>query len=321
MKTSPYTMLFTAMISAAVVMVAPYLIPLPAIEDTYPASLAGPGGRFIDVGGVRTYVEEAGPANGPPVLLIHGMGSSTFSWRHTLPALAKAGYRAVACDLRGFGLSDKVGAADYSHQAQAEAMAHLMNILGISKAVVVGHSMGANVAAHLAVSHPERVEKLVIVDGYFIQKKHMVSRITGTMLRFPPFRRWGRLALRTLLTPDNVTRVIRSAFADPAAVTAQVVSGYMRPLQTAGWDEAALGIVRDLGRSVLTAPLSSIRIEALFIWGEGDRWVPLAKGKAFQRQMVGAELVKIPHAGHMPMEERPHAFNEVLVTFLRKDGY
>lgn len=317
MKTSSHTILFIAMISAAVVMVAPYLIPLPAIEEKYPASLAGPGGRFINVGGARTYVEEAGPANGPSVLLVHGMGSSTFSWRHTLPALAQAGYRAVAFDQRGFGLSDKVGVTDYSHQAQAEAIVHLMNALGISKAVVVGHSMGANVAAHLAVSHPERVEKLVIADGYFIQKKQVVSRITGTMLRFPPFQRWGRLALRSLLTPDNVTRIIKSAFADPAAVTAQVVSGYMRPLQTAGWDEAAMGIARDLGRSVLTAPLSSIKVPTLFVWGADDRWVPLDKGREFQRQFAGSELAVIPRSGHMPMEEQPEVFNERLMAFLK----
>jgi pimeloyl-ACP methyl ester carboxylesterase len=88
------------------------------------------------------------------VILLHGFGGSTFSWRLTLPALADAGYSAVALDLRGFGLSDKDGGADHGHAAQARYVAALMDELAIQDAVVVGHSMGGNVAAHLAVHAP-----------------------------------------------------------------------------------------------------------------------------------------------------------------------
>ena len=316
MKTRRRHILFIAMISAAVVMLAPYLIPLPALELKDADTLAGPAGRFITVNGIRSYIEEAGPPGGPAVLLIHGMGGSTFAWRYTLPALAQNGYHAVAIDQTGLGLSDKQGVADYSHPAYAETVVRIMDTLGIPRAAVVGHSMGANVAAHLALSHPGRVEKLVIVDGYFVQKRLAVSRITDTMLRFPPFQRWARLALRTLLRPDNVARILRSAYADPALVTREVVHGYARPLHTAGWDQSVLEIFRDLGRSVLPAPLSSIKAPTLVIWGEDDRWVPLRKGKEFQQQFTGAELAVIPRAGHMPAEERPEVFNERLIGFL-----
>jgi pimeloyl-ACP methyl ester carboxylesterase len=110
---------------------------------------------------VHTFVQESGPTDGPAVVLVHGFGGSTFNWRYTLPALAEAGYRAVALDLMGFGLSDKSFDQDDSHAAQADFVADVMTALDIQRATLVGHSMGGNVIAHFALKYPERVEGLV----------------------------------------------------------------------------------------------------------------------------------------------------------------
>ena len=145
----------------AFVLIGPYLIPLPAQPDRAPEDVAPADGRFVTVGGLRTFVQEAGPADWPPVLLIHGFGGSTFNWRLTLPALADAGYRAIALDLKGFGLADKSFDQDYSHAAQADFAVEAMTALGVERATLVGHSMGGSVIAHLALKYPERVDGLV----------------------------------------------------------------------------------------------------------------------------------------------------------------
>ncbi len=99
-------------LSLAVVLglAGPYLIPAQYVTD--PAALAEPDGFFVQVDGVRIYGRALGPEDGEPVLLVHGFGGSTFSWRHTLKALAEAGYRAIAFDRPPFGLSAKQGALD-----------------------------------------------------------------------------------------------------------------------------------------------------------------------------------------------------------------
>ncbi|MBL8045797.1 MAG: alpha/beta fold hydrolase [Anaerolineales bacterium] len=92
---------------AFVALLLPYLIPLPPQANLDAQALAPAEGRFITVNGIRTFIQEFGPAEGEPVVLIHGFGASTFMWRDNAPVLAEAGYRVLALDLVGYGLSDK----------------------------------------------------------------------------------------------------------------------------------------------------------------------------------------------------------------------
>src|SRR3990172_12332306 len=130
-------------------------------EDLEPESAGAPG-MFVDIDGVRVHYVEAG--RGDPVVLIHGWNGSTFSYRHTIPELAQ-NHRVVALDLLGFGYSGRPARADYSVTAQVRLVAGLMDRLDIPSAVVAGHSMGGGIAMRLALSHPERVERLVLVDS------------------------------------------------------------------------------------------------------------------------------------------------------------
>jgi len=104
------------------VCVLPYLIPVGQTQpDISPDDLVGEHGRFLDVDGVRIYVEDQNPQSSQATLVfIHGFGGSTFSWRHNAPFFHAQGYRVVSLDMKGFGLSHKDFASDYSHPAQAE---------------------------------------------------------------------------------------------------------------------------------------------------------------------------------------------------------
>jgi pimeloyl-ACP methyl ester carboxylesterase len=298
----------------------PFLIPLPDKPYLSPQKAAPKdGGRFITIDGIQTYVRDIGPRNAPAVILIHGFGGSTFSWRKTLLALADAGYRAVALDLKGFGLATKQYDGDYSHGSQATFTLGVVHSLGIERATLVGHSMGGNVAAHFALRYPERVDKLVIVDGAIISQELDGSSflgLAGWLVRFPPIRRWARHALLRLLTPEWVSETLRMAVYWPESVTPDMVAGYLAPQTLENWDWALLGILRDAHKNALSVSLTAIAAPILIIWGEEDTWVPLSAGRRLHKALPNSELYLIPGAGHLPMEETPDAFNARLLAFL-----
>lgn len=304
-------------------LIGPYLIPLPAQPDRAPEAIAPPDGRFLTVSGLSVFMQEAGPVDGPPVILVHGFGGSTFNWRYTLPALAEAGYRAVALDLKGFGLSGKSFDEDYSHAAQADFVAEVMTALDIQSATLVGHSLGGNVIAHLALQYPERVLGLVFAAGAVIAESDARGSVVGRpvsvgmLAEVPPFRRWGQILLRSVLVPERVTATLKSAYYNPAFATPEVIEGALRPQQVRDWDLALLGIMRDSGRNALPEPLSAITAPTLIVWGENDTWVPLERGQQLRAALPQAQWVMIPQAGHLLMEEQAEAFNSALIEFMR----
>lgn len=296
----------------------PYLLPLPSQEFHTPAELARPGGQFMTINGLRAYVELTGPASGPAVVLIHGFGVSSYSWRYTLPALGQAGYQAIALDLKGFGLTDKTFEADYTHAAQAEWVADVLDALHLQRATLVAHSMGSNVLAHFALKYPDRVEKLVIVDGVIVETNERGS--WTSVLWFPPARRWAQLALQWFIAnPHTTADWLRAAYADPTALTPDVLHTYLAPLTIRDWDLALLGIIRDSNQNALPRPFSTITAPTLIVWGAQDPWLPLATGERLHAQLPQAEWAVFADTGHMLMEERPAAFNVRLLKFLKSE--
>jgi pimeloyl-ACP methyl ester carboxylesterase len=301
------------------VVVASYLVPLPSSPDRDPETLLPSGAHLLTVDGRSTAVVDAGPRDGPAVILIHGFGGSTFSWRLTIPALAAAGYRTVALDLVDFGLSDKGWDADTTHPAQARRVLAVMDALGVPKAVVVGHSMGGSVATHLAMAAPDRVTALVLVDAAVTgpgEGGSLAPRIVGAALRFPPFLQVARQAVRRLVTEDRLVSILRSAYADPAFVTPDVADGYLAQIRTKDWDLGLMAVSRDAGGNVLPAPLATLKPPVLLVWGAEDPWIPVARGEALRATIPGAHWAAIDGAGHLPFEERPDAFMNALAGFL-----
>src|SRR5207247_5392242 len=118
--------------------------------------------RYLPVDGTRIRYLDTG--HGPPVVFLHGLGASMYAWRKNLAAVAAAGFRVIAFDNRGFGLSDKPP-APYDNAACARLAIAFMDSLGLPDAVLVGHSMGGAIAAEVAIEHPQRVRGLVLVGS------------------------------------------------------------------------------------------------------------------------------------------------------------
>jgi pimeloyl-ACP methyl ester carboxylesterase len=319
------------------VLVIPYLIPTPPL-GVEAATLADADGTFIEVDGLSTYVLARGPEDGEPVLLLHGWGASTFTWREQTDVLAEAGFRAIAFDRPPYGLSAKTGEnIPYSPSALADFTARVMDKLGIQKATLVGQSQGGGVIGYFAVEYPERVESLVFVSGALRPTDDPApsgggasGRVSGalglpplvsTLLNIDPFARWARLGIRAFVTPEFSTNILKSAYYDEAFMTPEIAAGYQKQLQVVGWDEALLGQLRGSGFAqdpITAAQISAISVPVMIAWGQDDTWVPLSVGERLHELLPEATYVTYPNVGHLPQEEAAAQFNTDLLAFLGK---
>lgn len=298
-----------------VVVGLPYLLPLSGPAPVDAAALADANGAFVQAGDTRLYYQREGSGT-VPIVLVHGFGASSFSWRNNLRPIAAAGYTVYAPDMRGFGLSDKSWDGDMSHAAQADRLAAFMDAAGIDRAVLAGNSMGGNIIAHFALKYPQHVRGLIFVDAA-VYTGAPNAPLVSTLLQFPPIRRWGQHAVRFLLADDTRNAdTIKSAWYDSSKVTRDVLSGYRRALRTSNWDLGLLAMSRESGQNDLSGRLGEITAPTLIIWGEHDTWINPANGPRLQQAIAGSQLRVIPRAGHVPHEEQPAEFNQLVIEFL-----
>ncbi len=304
--------------------IVPLIIPLPTVGAD-PSQLADDDGRFIIVDGLETYIRESGEPAGEPIILLHGWGASTVSWNATIPALAEAGYRVIAFDRPPYGLSAKVGDdLPLSITDQAHFTIALMDALNIEQAALIGHSMGGGVIAYAAVLYPERINRLVFVDGAVrVVENDAIgaqgSPFLSSLVNFYAVEWWARLGMRAFLRPDSFAGFQRTAYYDQAAVSAETIANYGRALQVEDWDQAILDVFfRDPSQDTpLTGDqLRAVTIPSLIMWGENDSWVPPGIGVTLHDLLPVNTYITYPQVGHLPMEEVPAQFNADLLTFL-----
>jgi len=282
--------------------------PLPEAQR-YPAGTAFRA-QYRTVDGTRLRLIDSG--NGTPVVFIHGFGASIYGWRYQLPPAVTAGYRVVAFDNRGFGFSDKP-AHGYTNAAYAHLVVSLLDSLGIASAVLVGHSMGGAIAAEVALTYPDRVRGLVLIDA------------AGYGVRWPgvlKLARWPQVgAVVTRFRARWITgRILRSTFADPSKVTEADVDQYYAPVPDPAYGRALRGVLREFRFDSLGGGrLGGVLAPTLILWGDADRWIPLRDGTRFARELPRSEFVVVAHTGHDAAEESPEQVNRQLLGFL-KDG-
>lgn len=262
--------------------------------------------RTVD--GTRLRLIDTG--RGAPVVLIHGLAASMYSWRHQLGPLVDAGYRVVAFDNRGFGFSDKPRAG-YDNAAYARLVIALMDSLRLTEAVLVGHSMGGAIALEVAARAPERVRGLVLLGSAGLGVRHPFA---VRMARWPLV---GPL-LSALRGRGFTQQILRSTYGDPGRVSDTDVDQYYAPVPGPGYGHALQMVLRQFRFDALTGRLGGVPAPALVIWGERDRWIPPALGRQLAAELPRAAFVVIPAAGHAVNEEAPDAVNRLVLTFLRE---
>lgn len=271
----------------------------------YPAGTAF-SARFVTVAGTRIRYIDAG--TGAPVVFLHGLGASLYTWRSTLQPIMRAGFRVVAFDNRGFGESEKPPTG-YRNADYERLVIALLDSLHVHDAVLVGHSMGGAIAAEAAVRDPQRVRGLVLIGAAGLGAR---EPLLFKVVRWPllgPFVVWFRGRGLT-------ERLLRSTYADPQKVTPGDVDQYYAPVADPAYGTALRAVLREFDFNALDGRLDRIQTATLLIWGAEDRWVPLDAGRRFASQLQRAAFVLVPHAGHAVQEETPAEANRLLIRFL-----
>lgn len=303
-------------------------------EIITPQDLAPEQGQFIRIEGVEIYFEDYGEIGQPTVILLHGFGGLTFTWRDNIQPLTDAGYRVIAFDRPPFGLSDKGLEIDYSTSAQLTYMVGLMDALEVESAALVGHSAGGGIISYFSTRFPERVDALVFVasavpiprEPSTSSEEPVGEESSGTGLgglfelagSLDPASPVSQGLVRSFLTPEVFVDILSSAYYDSSIITDDVALGYQLPLQITGWE---VGFLTYFGadNGELTFDIETfigLNVPMLIIWGEEDTWVPIEAGNALAEFFPEATYITYPQVGHLPMEENVTQFNLDLLDFL-----
>lgn len=280
------------------------LAPLALLLATFlPSLLDAQGVRHSRVRlatGVTLEVAESGPANGEPVLFLHGFPDSWFSFTPIAERLP-AGYRAIMPSQRGHGESDKP-ATGYAPADLARDAVALLDALGIPAATVVGHSMGSFVAQRVALDHPSRVSRLVLIGS---------STVAGTA----PVREVRQLALELRDPVDSAFvhdfQVSTAATPMAPAFVARVVAE-SRKVPVHVWR----GVLDGLMTVDVTRELPRLAVPTLVVWGGKDALFDRAEQDRLLRALPGQRFVEYPELGHSPNWEEPGRVAAALVAYL-----
>ena len=254
---------------------------------------------------------------GPPVILIHGFGGSMWQWEHQQQALSQH-FRVLTLDLPGAGLSDKPE-IDYRPDQMLDFFVGFMDGVKISQATLVGNSMGAGLAIGMALAHPSRVDKLVLIDGL---PQHVMEKLTSPSVR----RALETSAPSWLVSFGNwlfgglmIESVLREIVHDPALLTPAVIERSNRNRQRPGLIKPIMAVRENLPlwESGFATRIDEITHPTLVIWGEEDRVFPIAVGEDLHQTIKGSRFTKIPKAGHIPQWEQPDLVNQELITFIQ----
>lgn len=251
--------------------------------------------------------------HGPPLLLLHGLGGSVFSWRENRLPLSRH-FRVVVPDLPPHGRSPAPLDGDYSLEGLVKGMVGFLDHLGIPRAALAGNSLGGGLALLLARDYPERVSALAL-----LAPPAAVTRLPYIFypLRLPVLGR----KLGLLLGPWIMPWALRLIYHRRELITPQVVAAYAEPLRDRRRRLALTSLCRQVHlppRKIIEAMLAQVRQPTTIIWGREDRIIPVRHARWLQERLPRAELHILPEVGHTPQEEAPAAVNEIIIDFLRR---
>jgi pimeloyl-ACP methyl ester carboxylesterase len=255
------------------------------------------------------YVEISG--QGPDLVLLHGLGASSFSWRHNRAALARH-FRVITPDLPGHGKSPAPTHGDYGVEALVQGILDFLDWHKAKKFILGGNSLGGGLSLLVARKRPEQVRALVLLAP--------AAALTRVPLAFYPLRLpvlgYG---LAGLLGPWFLPWFMRLVYCHPEPIIPEAVAGYAPPYRDFSHRLALRQVCRQLEvmpLSELAALLKHLVQPVSLIWGAQDRILPPVQGQWLKNHLPQAEYHLLPEVGHAPQEEVPAVVNKIIIDFL-----
>jgi pimeloyl-ACP methyl ester carboxylesterase len=256
---------------------------------------------------------ETGDPDAPPVLFIPGWGCSVYVYRKNLPSIAAAGFRAIAVDLKGHGLSQKpLGRGEYALDAMVAHVAEIVDTLHLKRPALVGHSMGATLLYHFASRHLDRPACLALLAPVGLSGVPLMwfYRAMTPSFMTPVIRRTRPRAL--------VKIALRRVYGRRGRFEEKDVDQYWAPMQFPESPVALTDLLHAYDwNAARTRQLPVVKIPAIGMWGSRDHLMPDDGMDAYKRLIPGIVLHEIAGAGHIIPEETPNDVNKGIITLLR----
>jgi pimeloyl-ACP methyl ester carboxylesterase len=258
----------------------------------------------VKVKDFEMYYEDKG--KGTPIVLIHGVGGDSTEWSEVVPEMSKE-VRCIAVDLRGHGKSEKPD-MPYTQDMFADDVAALLDILKIDKAFICGISMGGFVAQKMALTHPDKVEGLVLIDAAarMPAKSVQVAGAWGKAFAEKGLQAYIDAEIRDIFHPmfsrrhqDAIKRFADSMKTREATTSARVTQGYMK------------------SPPIMDKDIKRIKVPTLIIHGREDEVVPVEEAEFSHKEIQNSQIAIIPFAGHGALMERPDYFIDLILYFVQ----
>jgi pimeloyl-ACP methyl ester carboxylesterase len=269
--------------------------------------------RHLLVDGVRLAYRDRG--EGDPVVFVHGTPSYSHEWRHVVPAVEAAGHRVVTYDLLGYGASERPLDRDTSVGAQTELLVGLLDALGLEAPSLVTHDIGGAIGQRIAVLHPGRVRRLLLMDtvSYDSWPSSTWQEIIRTRLE-------SIASMPADEFEEMLTRQLRMTVADEARMSGDELRAFLAPHRTAvgraSFVEHQVRHYDSRYTEELTDRLGEIAVPVRLLWGAKDEWQPTHWAERLAADIPHAELVVVPDAGHFVMEDDPDRVTREVLDFL-----
>jgi pimeloyl-ACP methyl ester carboxylesterase len=283
-----------------------------------PTSIQEPERIEIPAGGTIMSAAVWGAPGATPVLLLHGLPTNAMLWRRFGPTLSAEGFRAFAPDLLGFGKSGDPKSGKFGIVDQAKYVQQFVSGIGLRDAIVIGHDIGGGVAQHLAVSHPELLIGLVLVDT--VTERNWPPRIVR-VARNRAVAFAASAVEATAGFPRLLSWLLRATVRRKRRLTRQAIEIYATPLAGRGGIQHLARLSRDLTNEEtvgLTAKVAATPMPKLVVWGASDPYLPVASGRKLASELPDARMVEIPECGHFVPEEEPFALADAVLPFLKE---
>jgi len=264
-------------------------------------SLSGVRNHQVIVGGHRMHYEVEGPAGGPVVVLVHGLGGRAEDWRNLAPYIAKAGFRVYLPDLIGYGRSQKPRDFSYSVHDEAAVVLDFLDALRLQQVDLGGWSMGGAIVQHVAADHPERVRRLMLFDsaGLYV----LPSWDTG---------------LFTPSNPAQLDQLDMLLMPHPPRVPGFVARDILRVSDHRAWIIHRALDTMLTGQDATDKLLPQLKMPVLILWGGEDKITPPSLGETMHRMLPQSEFDVVPGCGHLAPGQCALQMAPMVLAFLKQ---
>ena len=272
--------------------------------------------RYVEVEGTRVHYRVEG--QGPPLLLLHGVNAHLQTWDGWVEHLAEH-FTITRIDVPGFGLTGPMKNRDYTPEAALRFFELTRQQLGMDRFSIAGNSLGGFLGWYYAAHHPERVEKLILVDPLsYPQTAPAIMRFASA----PLIRSIAPYCVPRSFIRDSLVHV----YGDPSRVTSSLVRRYHDLLLRPGNRQAMIDYFRNShlfftldadGQGKYSRKIADLKCPTLLMWGEKDAWIPVRHVESFQRDLPSIQVKRYPDLGHVPMEEMPELTARDALAFLQ----